>query len=518
MNTKTALRSNPATRFIPLFTLFGILWFSTQPVTTSAQLIPVSQWREVYAEVCNTSTGGYLNLNISSGLGLFNQTVDVAGDAEYPCGDINQNARATQLSWITPSSIFATGNQWETYGNGFSTFNATCDVAVACYYSLTGSVSNPEGFVELDGPTNVIGIVSNGVFAFSGVMTPGLYAISAGVTGQNFENGTFSFDLEFPPAPPPRISSVTVQGNDVLLQWAAPPGTNLVQASNGAANGGYSNNFVTISPPIIIPGINLPVATNYLDAGGATNFPARYYRIASSTPPVPKPTLAGDNAADPGYTNGWTTGSFGGSGFSVWTLTASGVIGSGSNGFFIGSSANNAFQTSPGIDTNGVSWGLYANNNNFTAAYRQFATSLPVGGAFQVAMDTGFIDPGNADGFVLRNSNANGSYTNFNTGARFEFLFLGGQNSYAVVDASGYNPVGVPFTGTGLQLVFTLGTNDTYNLAVIDNATGNTDTNITGTLSGTPGSTIDSIALYNRNAGSGSLNDAFFNSLQIIGP
>jgi hypothetical protein len=83
-----------------------------------------------------------------------------------------------------------------------------------------------------------------------------------------------------------------------------------------------------------------------------------------------------------------------------------------------------------------------------------------------------------------------------------------------VVDASGYYPIGVPFTGTGLRLVFTLGANDTYNFTVIDNASGSTDANITGTLNGTPGSTIDSVALYNRNAGSGTSNDAFFNSMQ----
>jgi hypothetical protein len=141
-----------------------------------------------------------------------------------------------------------------------------------------------------------------------------------------------------------------------------------------------------------------------------------------------------------------------------------------------------------------------------------------VGGRVKLDMRNGFIDSGNADGFVLRTGNVNGSDTDYNTGARFEFLFIGGGDSYAVVDASGYYTIGVPFTGTGLHLVFTLGTNDTYNLAVIDNASGNTDTNVTGTLNGTPGTTIDSITLYDRNAGSGTANYTFFNSLQIIGP
>ena len=49
----------------------------------------------------------------------------------------------------------------------------------------------------------------------------------------------------------------------------------------------------------------------------------------------------------------------------------------------------------------------------------------------------------------------------------------------------------------------------------IDNASSVTNS-VTGALAGT--GALDSIALFNRNAGSTSTNDAFFNSLQITGP
>jgi hypothetical protein len=76
-----------------------------------------------------------------------------------------------------------------------------------------------------------------------------------------------------------RIISAVPQGNDVVIAWAAVGGhTNSVQASAGDANGGYTTNFVTISSPIIISG-NGDTTTNYVDVGGATNAPARYYRI-----------------------------------------------------------------------------------------------------------------------------------------------------------------------------------------------------------------------------------------------
>jgi hypothetical protein len=323
-----------------------------------------------------------------------------------------------------------------------------------------------------------------------------------------------------PLSSPFRITSITRQNNDMLLTWTTAGGTTNVLQATGGASGSYSTNFANISPLIDVAGSSL-TSTNYLDAGGATNVPARYYRVEMLLVPLSQTvTQALDNAANSAYTNGWTNGSDGGTGFGPWALTGSGVLGSNTNGYFISSSTNNASGTSPGIDVSGKSWGIYANDNNFTAAYRAFSNSLPVGGTFKVDMDNGFINTGSSDGFVLRNGNITGSYTNYNTGARFEFLYLGGDssNSYKVVDAAGLYNIGVPFTGTGLHLAFTLNTTDTYTLLVVDNTTGATNATVNGTLSGTSGSTVDSIALYNRNAGSGSSANAYFNSLQVIGP
>jgi phosphatidylinositol-3-phosphatase len=319
---------------------------------------------------------------------------------------------------------------------------------------------------------------------------------------------------------PFRITSITRQSNNVLLAWTTAGGTtNVVQATDGIG-GSYSTNFANISPLIDVAGSSL-TSTNYLDMGGATNVPARYYRVEMLLVPQSQTvTQALDNADDPAYSGGWTNGSNGGTGFSPWTLTGSGVLGSNTNGYFIGSSTNNAFDASPGIDVGGKSWGIYANDTNFTAAYRGFSASVPVGGTLKVDMDNGFINTGFSDGFVLRNGNATNNPAAYNTAARFEFLYLGGDssNSYKVVDEAGLYNIGVPFTGTGVHLTFTLNTADTYTLLVVDNASGATNATVIGTLSGTTGSTVDSIAVYNRNAGSGSTANAFFNSLQIIAP
>jgi hypothetical protein len=76
-----------------------------------------------------------------------------------------------------------------------------------------------------------------------------------------------------------QILSVTPQGNDILLTWVMPQGvTGIVQSTAGDGSGGYSNGFGDVSAPIFVTGTG-SITTNYLDAGVATNFPARYYRV-----------------------------------------------------------------------------------------------------------------------------------------------------------------------------------------------------------------------------------------------
>jgi len=71
-----------------------------------------------------------------------------------------------------------------------------------------------------------------------------------------------------------QVFSVTSSGDDMLVSWQAGGGrTNVVEASADLA-GCYTN----LSDNIILPGSG-DVMTNYLDVGGATNVPARFYRI-----------------------------------------------------------------------------------------------------------------------------------------------------------------------------------------------------------------------------------------------
>ena len=141
-----------------------------------------------------------------------------------------------------------------------------------------------------------------GLLTFTGILTNnGLLKVTGGSTlevyGTVVNNGTIdivsgttNFHGAFinnnpsnSPAPAAssfQILSLARQSNDMLLTWQTFGGsTNVVQAANGGASGNYNtNSFMNISPSIITLGSGL-VTTNYLDSGGATNTPSRFYRI-----------------------------------------------------------------------------------------------------------------------------------------------------------------------------------------------------------------------------------------------
>ncbi len=74
-----------------------------------------------------------------------------------------------------------------------------------------------------------------------------------------------------------RITSITKQGADILITWTMGAGkTNALQVTAGDPFGGYATNgFVDIFSVTNTVG----TITNYLDVGGATNVPTRYYRV-----------------------------------------------------------------------------------------------------------------------------------------------------------------------------------------------------------------------------------------------
>jgi hypothetical protein len=100
-------------------------------------------------------------------------------------------------------------------------------------------------------------------------------------TGDHYGSGLQTNAEYVTPAPAPglfNVTSITPQGNDILITWQTVGGeTNVVQVATGSS-GSYTSNFTDLSP-IIIPKGGDFTTTNYLDVGGATNAPNRYYRV-----------------------------------------------------------------------------------------------------------------------------------------------------------------------------------------------------------------------------------------------
>jgi len=76
-----------------------------------------------------------------------------------------------------------------------------------------------------------------------------------------------------------KVISVLPLGTDISIMWTAGGGrTNIVQASSGDGSGGYTTNFADISSPVAISCCG-DKTNSFVDVGGATNIPSRYYRV-----------------------------------------------------------------------------------------------------------------------------------------------------------------------------------------------------------------------------------------------
>jgi hypothetical protein len=221
--------------------------------------------------------------------------------------------------------------------------------------------------------------------------------------------------------------------------------------------------------------------------------------------------MAFDDASNAIYATDWTQGQNGGFGFSPWIISPN--PDSGVAGAFTASSQPNG-NGAGNIDTGGRSWGLFANTPaSVTADAVRFFTpggvtadsALGIGEQFILRMDNGFISPGGAVGYGLRNSLGED---------RFEFLFVGGDTNYRLNIASDvFTLHGITYAG--LTLKFTLTGPDTFSLDVnYALGTPNFET-FTGTLQGTPGTGIDRFRLFNFGAGTGGTN-VYFNSVQVV--
>ena len=281
-------------RLSSLVVFLSMLSLVTRPVAIEGQIVPVSQSRSVGASAFGVTTN-YAATDFTD----FSQNVSFSSNdtvsGMYGSGSAVQGSQIRSSSIQGGGSAQAGGNTGAAAGAA-SSCSVTFQISSNLVYNLSGSLFREQGpgngggppFLMLSGSTGTVfyvlepykyGYSTN--FSQTGYLSPGQYTLTTSANasgGSGGGNESFSFNFGVSPPPPFAITAVAQQSNDVLLTWTALPGTtNIVQATSGAADGSYSNSFSDISPLIVISGSN--GTTNYLDAGGATNSPARYYRV-----------------------------------------------------------------------------------------------------------------------------------------------------------------------------------------------------------------------------------------------
>ena len=167
----------------------------------------------------------------------------------------------------------------------------TQDTSTAAIPFTVGDLETPAGSLKVSGTSSNQVLVPDGNIMFGGGGSNRTVSVTAapgqvGTTlitvsvsdGQLNTNTTFTVTVNPLPVPPPFIiTAITLSSNnvDVNVLWNGRQGTNVVQVSTGDSIGQYTGIYLDLSSN------TLPVsqATNYIDIGGVTNSPSRFYRI-----------------------------------------------------------------------------------------------------------------------------------------------------------------------------------------------------------------------------------------------
>jgi hypothetical protein len=239
-------------------------------------------------------------------------------------------------------------------------------------------------------------------------------------------------------------------------------------------------------------------------------------------------STAFDSAANPAYNTGWNNGP-NDTGFSVWFLSNNGLNPADANQFIGSSTTNGLGDSSLGIDTNGRSWGLFAQTpqgQGFTThsnADRLFgiggasnSSALDVGQTFSIEMDNGLVQSGGSVGLVLSHSDVTNGLGNIH----FELMAIGGQPDYMFNLGDENNFVNmtttVPVTSDGVSIFFStvshIGTAYGYSFTI----TSHDGPSFTSTFS-TNGvnADISHLDLFDSNGGSDPSQYVYFNSMAI---
>ncbi|MBM3863316.1 MAG: hypothetical protein FJ385_05080 [Verrucomicrobia bacterium] len=197
-------------------------------------------------------------------------------------------------------------------------------------------------------------------------------------------------------------------------------------------------------------------------------------------------TTGSDSAVD--YSS-WSNSSNHGTGFGTWSLTSTG-----SAGHFLANQSS-----SPNLSVGeSKGFGLWANNGGVSSAARDLPSVMATGDAFSIRIDNNWIDNGGSSGVSLTNTSGT---------SRVRFYFAGGGTNYRIDDAVNGRDSGIPYTGDGLLLEFTLTGADSYRLKTAGR-------DIEGNLAGSGG--ITRFVASNSNAGPNTERNFYLGAMTFV--
>lgn len=220
--------------------------------------------------------------------------------------------------------------------------------------------------------------------------------------------------------------------------------------------------------------------------------------ILSVTGRAGPPGAAWDAASNLAYRAGWTNGSNGG-------------VGWGGGWIFLGASANAGHFLASRPESYNLSladyaWGLWANSGAAAEVRRPFGAPLRPGDTMNLVLDNNWIQTGGSVGVSWQNDDARNLV---------ELYFVGGETTYRLNDREPGRNTGVGWTGSGLEVAFSLVDSTQYVLRL-------GSTILTGVLAQAAVTNLTALRAWNFNAGPGTDYNFYISKMQItpadVGP
>ena len=468
-------------------------------------------------------------INVHHGFNGSNWT-DVPGDA------MTLNGSHWDCTFAVPSSAsnlvmcFNDGSAWDNHDGNNWTFSVTGTTVPVVPFTGTANVAYASDGTQVPltvyyNPAGCDLAGASAVYVHYGLTdTDGntVWTVAPGAAMSSREGGLY-FAATF--TPPPGSKTLTVCFNDGVSTWdnnseanwsfdlgdrypAVPKGIVVTSHEDGDS---VDSGTAAVSISGTAYGVTGTIVWSNAANGATGSFPAADTWTVKSIPVAPGDNSIGFSATTPGASttvtvaadeaanyDSWTSGSNAGTGFGEWQL---GEEITGGASYFKATTANNA-----NLDIGTSAFGLFAANGNMAEAFRTFDTPLAAGQTLYWTFENNWIlEDGDPWPYSV------GSALQTAEGATvWQLYFNGGEGTYHQ-GGNNADPTDFPWTGTGLDIAFTMTSDSAYSATITPVASPSAAQTFTGTVSGP----VKRLRVWNYSAGADDNYNLYFDNLQL---